>query len=78
MFHTPFIGDDLFMEGRARTGGVRGRRRVFGPVHDDELISCCGSAKRMAAAAGECSVAAGSACARVVFGVPGIGGAAWS
>jgi hypothetical protein len=39
MFHAPFIGDDLFMERRARTGGVRGRRRVFGPVHDDELIA---------------------------------------
>jgi hypothetical protein len=37
MFHAPFIGDDLFMEGRVRTG-VCGRCRVFGPVHD-ELIA---------------------------------------
>jgi hypothetical protein len=73
MFDAAYIGDDLFMEGRARTGGVRGGRRVFGPVHDDELIACCGSAKRIAAAAGERSAAAGSACGHVVFGATGIG-----
>jgi len=61
----------VLVTGAGRRRSMGAGRSVFGAVHDGELIACCGPAKRVAAAAGEGSAAAGSACGGVAFGAPG-------